>query len=157
MAKEIQTNLFINGQYVPSSSGETLSIYNPSDETLVTDNVQIASEQDVDRAVDAAKKAFPTWRDTKGAKRGAIMLKLADLLEANLEELASLGRCLSSRAKEKSMLTKQFVAQRVASDGPASRACQTVHHERCCDLEVLCWVCWEGCWGVVPAGRGWDV
>lgn len=91
MAKEIQTNLFINGQYVPSSSGDTLAIYNPSDDTLVTDKVQIASEQDVDRAVDAAKKAFPAWRDTKGAKRAAIMLKLADLIEGNLEELASLG------------------------------------------------------------------
>lgn len=101
MSKEIQTNLFINGEYVPSSGGETLAIYNPNDDTLVTDKVQIASEQDVDRAVDAAKKAFPAWRDTKGAKRGAMMLKLADLMEKNLDELASLGECsLQLRVRE---------------------------------------------------------
>jgi len=72
---DIQTNLFINGQYVPSSSKETLSIYSPNDDSLVTDKVQVASEADVDRAVDAAKAAFPAWRDTSGPKRAEIMLK----------------------------------------------------------------------------------
>lgn len=63
-----QTNLFINGKYVPSSSGETLTIYSPNDDSLVTDKVQAASEQDVDAAVAAAKAAFPGWRDTAGRK-----------------------------------------------------------------------------------------
>ncbi|KAF2171573.1 hypothetical protein M409DRAFT_50987 [Zasmidium cellare ATCC 36951] len=87
---DIQTNLFINGQYVPSSSGETLSIYSPNDDSLVSDKVQVAGEKDVDNAVAAAKKAFPAWRDTAGHKRAAIMLKFADLLEANIDKLAKL-------------------------------------------------------------------
>ncbi|KAK3075430.1 hypothetical protein LTR53_001215 [Teratosphaeriaceae sp. CCFEE 6253] len=86
----IQTKLFINGAYCPSSTGETLSIYSPNDDSLVTDAVQVASEADVDRAVDAAKAAFPKWRDTSGAKRAAIMLKFASLLEANVDKLAKL-------------------------------------------------------------------
>ena len=85
-----QTNLFINGKYVPSSTGETLAIHNPNDDSLVTDKVQCASEQDVDSAVAAAKAAFPQWRDTAGHKRAAIMLKFADLLEQNIDKLAHL-------------------------------------------------------------------
>lgn len=77
-------------QYVPSSSGETLSIYSPNDDSLVTDKVQVAGEKDVDNAVAAARKAFPAWRDTAGHKRAAIMLKFADLLEANADKLAKL-------------------------------------------------------------------
>ncbi|EGP88410.1 uncharacterized protein MYCGRDRAFT_41337, partial [Zymoseptoria tritici IPO323] len=76
--------------YVPSSSGETLSIFSPNDDSLVTDKVQVASEQDVDSCVAAARAAFPAWRDTAGHKRAAIMLKFADLLEANIEKLAKL-------------------------------------------------------------------
>lgn len=74
-----QTNLFINGkvglgpnavfsqfsntllQYTPATSGETLSIYSPNDDSLVTDQVQVASEKDVDAAVAAARAAFPAW------------------------------------------------------------------------------------------------
>ncbi|CAK1355356.1 unnamed protein product [Cercospora beticola] len=85
-----QTNLFINGKYVPSSSGETLTIHSPNDDSLVTDKIQAASEADVDTAVAAAKAAFPQWRDTAGHKRAAIMLKFADLLEANVDKLAQL-------------------------------------------------------------------
>ena len=67
-----------------------MSVYNPSDDSLVTDKIQVASETDVDRAVAAAKAAFPSWSDTPGAKRAAIMLKFADLLEANAERLGKL-------------------------------------------------------------------
>ncbi|KAK5123545.1 hypothetical protein LTR85_002583 [Meristemomyces frigidus] len=103
---DIQTNLFINGEYVPSSSGKTLSIYSPNDESLVTDKVQVASESDVDKAVAAAKAAFPAWRDTSGAKRAAIMMKFADLLEKYVDKLAS----LESRAMGQPIsLAKLFV------------------------------------------------
>ena len=50
----------------------------------------MASEKDVDDAVAAAKAAFPKWRAMAGAKRAAIMLKFADLLEKNSEKLAKL-------------------------------------------------------------------
>jgi aldehyde dehydrogenase (NAD+) len=87
----LQTNLFINGSYVPSSTGETLTIHNPADDSLVSDKVQVASEADVDRAVDAARAAFPAWRDLAGHKRAACMFKFAELLEREAGRLAGLG------------------------------------------------------------------
>lgn len=89
---DIQTNLFINGEYAPSSAGETLAIYSPVDDSLVSDSVQVASEADVDRAVAAARAAFPAWRDTAGHKRAKCMLKFAEILERESERLAGLGR-----------------------------------------------------------------
>jgi len=90
MGVDIQTNLFINNEYVPSSTGETLSIYNPSTDELVTDKVQVASEADIDNAVAAAKKAFPLWNGTPAAKRTAIMLKFADLIDSHASSIAKL-------------------------------------------------------------------
>lgn len=91
----IQTNLFINNEYVPSSSGETFSIHNPSDDTLVTDKVQSASEADVDKAVAAARAAFPGWSSKPGLERGAIINRFADLLEKNIPKLAKLeSQCM---------------------------------------------------------------
>ncbi|GAB7331932.1 hypothetical protein MBLNU13_g03854t1 [Cladosporium sp. NU13] len=87
---DIQTNLFINGEYAPSSAGETLAIYSPVDDSLVSDSVQVASEADVDRAVAAARAAFPAWRDTAGHKRAKCMLKFAEILERESERLAGL-------------------------------------------------------------------
>lgn len=85
-----QINLFINGQYRPSSSGETLSIFNPHDDSLVTDKVQVPSEKDIDDAVAAAKAAQPAWAALSGQKRAMIMLKFAELLEKNADRLATL-------------------------------------------------------------------
>jgi hypothetical protein len=108
MSPPIQTNLFINGEYVPSSSGETLSIYSPVDDSLVADNVQVASEADVDRAVAAARAAFPAWRDTAGHKRAKCMLRFADLLERESERLAGLGRFLLSFLSDFSFIAFGF-------------------------------------------------
>lgn len=93
-----ETRLFINGEYIEGTGKEILSIHSPNDDSLVTDKVQVASEQDVDKAVAAAKAAFPKWRDTAGHKRAAIMLKFADLLEANIEKLAKLESAAMGQA-----------------------------------------------------------
>ncbi|PVH72919.1 aldehyde dehydrogenase [Cadophora sp. DSE1049] len=85
-----QTKLFINNEYVPSSTGETLEVYNPADDSLITNTVQIASDADVDTAVAAAKAAFKTWRKTPSTQRAAMMNRYADLLEKHLDEVAKL-------------------------------------------------------------------
>lgn len=85
-----KTDLFINGRYVKSSGSETLTVFSPNDDALVSDQIQAASEEDVAKAVAAAKTALPAWKGMAGAKRGAIMLKFADLLEANVDRLAKL-------------------------------------------------------------------
>ncbi|KAL8954778.1 MAG: hypothetical protein Q9193_007088, partial [Seirophora villosa] len=72
------TGLFINNEFVKSSSGEKITSINPTDETEIT-SVHAASAEDVDTAVAAARKAFKTWRDIVPTERGGLMLKLADL------------------------------------------------------------------------------
>jgi aldehyde dehydrogenase (NAD+) len=79
-------------QYVKAKSGETLSIYNPYDGSLVTSDVQVAGPEDVDDAVAAAKEAYSTgpWSRFTGAQRSACMNRFADLAEKNAERLAYL-------------------------------------------------------------------
>jgi betaine-aldehyde dehydrogenase len=85
----IRRQLFINGEFTDALSGETLASLNPHDNSVIAD-VALAGREDVDRAVLAARKAFPAWSRRPAAERGRILLKLADLIEANAEELARL-------------------------------------------------------------------
>ncbi|GAA4417058.1 putative aldehyde dehydrogenase DhaS [Advenella faeciporci] len=85
----MNTQLFINGQFVPAKNGGTIDVLNPSNGELIT-KVAAAEAEDVDIAVAAAKRAFPSWAATPAAERGRLLLKLADLIEENLEELAQL-------------------------------------------------------------------
>jgi acyl-CoA reductase-like NAD-dependent aldehyde dehydrogenase len=85
----IRHQLFIGGEFVDALNGETLATLNPHDNTPIAD-VALAGAADVDRAVEAASRALPAWRRLAAADRGRILLKLADLIEANAEELARL-------------------------------------------------------------------
>ncbi|CAG9791381.1 unnamed protein product [Diatraea saccharalis] len=91
MKVKFPTQLFINGVFVNSDSGKTLSIVNPSDESEIC-KVQSASVSDVDRAVNAAKKAFEEgeWSKISARERGQLLFKLADLMEQHKEELATI-------------------------------------------------------------------
>jgi len=85
----IRHQLFIGGRFVDALSGETLATLNPHDNSTIAD-VALAGVADVNRAVDAATAALPAWRRLAAADRGRILLKLADLIDANAEELARL-------------------------------------------------------------------
>ena len=85
----VRHQLFINGQFIDSVSGETLATLNPHDNSIITE-VSMAGKEDVDKAVTAAENAFPAWSRMAAMDRGRILLKLADLIEANSEELARL-------------------------------------------------------------------
>ncbi len=83
----LQTDLFINGEFVPSASGGRFATSNPATgETLA--EVAEAGREDLDRAVAAARKAFETgpWADMKPRERGRILIKAADLLFSRAEE-----------------------------------------------------------------------
>ena len=85
----IRHQLFIGGNFVDAASGETLTSVNPHDNSSIAD-VAMAGKADVDRAVAAAQAAFPAWSRMGAGERGRVLLKLADRIEANLEELARL-------------------------------------------------------------------
>ncbi|KAI1105959.1 aldehyde dehydrogenase [Jackrogersella minutella] len=83
--------LYINDEYVKSSKGETIPTINPVTEEQIC-APQAATEEDVDRAVKAARAAFkhPSWKQLGGAKRGLLLNKLADLMEQHGETLAAI-------------------------------------------------------------------
>ncbi|WP_027725052.1 aldehyde dehydrogenase family protein [Tuberibacillus calidus] len=83
--------LYIGGKWVESASGKTFDTLNPATgEVLAT--VYEAGEEDVNRAVEAARKAFDEgpWSKMSAASRSRLIYKLADLMEAHSEELAQL-------------------------------------------------------------------
>ena len=85
----VRHQLFINGQFVEAESGETLPTFNPHDNSIITE-VSMAGRADVDKAVAAAHAAFPAWSRMAAMDRGRLLLKLADLIERDAEELARL-------------------------------------------------------------------
>ncbi|WP_321874215.1 aldehyde dehydrogenase family protein [Burkholderia ubonensis] len=85
----MQTQLFIDGRFVPAISGESLATLNPHDNTVIAD-VAMAGRPDVDRAVAASRRAFPAWSRMSAMSRGRLLLKLADAIDANAERLARL-------------------------------------------------------------------
>jgi aldehyde dehydrogenase (NAD+) len=85
----IQNKLFINGEFVESQSGKTFEVLNPFDNSVIT-NVSEAQEEDIDKAVIAAREAFPSWRDMSAMDRGHLLLKLADAIEKDSSYLSKL-------------------------------------------------------------------
>ncbi|WP_332698244.1 CoA-acylating methylmalonate-semialdehyde dehydrogenase [Halalkalibacter lacteus] len=87
-----QTNLlknFINGEWVESSSRNTLEVPNPATGEIVA-TVPISAKVDVDQAVNAANEAFITWKKTPVPKRARIFFKYHTLLSDHHDELAKL-------------------------------------------------------------------
>lgn len=82
--------LFINGEFV-NGSGRPLNTINPHDESVIC-SVETATADDVDKAIKAAKKAFEEgeWSKISARERGALLFKLADLMEEHKEELATI-------------------------------------------------------------------
>ena len=90
MAKYIKERygLLIDGQWVDAENGETFVTTNPAsgEQLAVCAN---ASPADVDRAVQAARKAFPAWAAKSPADRAALLLKIADKIDERAQELAA--------------------------------------------------------------------
>lgn len=89
MQKPIDQNykLYVDGKWVDSKDGKTFKAYCPANgEELAT--CANASKEDVDMAVDAAQKAFKTWKDVSPQDRAAVLLKIADLIDETTEKLA---------------------------------------------------------------------
>ncbi len=79
---------YINGGFI-SVSDNFLDVVNPFTERKIAEVVD-SNAKDVDHAVNAAKKAFDSWRKTTPAERAGLFLKMADLIEANKGRLAKL-------------------------------------------------------------------
>jgi acyl-CoA reductase-like NAD-dependent aldehyde dehydrogenase len=81
--------LFIDGTSTEALDGATLDVLNPHNGTVLA-KVAEAGEADVDRAVEAATRAFPAWSSLAASERGRRLLRLADAIEAHTDEFAQL-------------------------------------------------------------------
>jgi len=82
-----QRQMFIGGEWLAAAEGETQEIVNPATGEVIAE-VGKGSEEDVNRAVAAARQAFEeTWSETTPGERGLMLLKLADAVEQNADEL----------------------------------------------------------------------
>jgi acyl-CoA reductase-like NAD-dependent aldehyde dehydrogenase len=87
----IRWQMFIDGEFVPAADGRTFATVSPRDGRELA-QVARGDGEDVDRAVRAARRAFDRgdWALADPAQRGRVLVALADLIVANLEELALL-------------------------------------------------------------------
>lgn len=119
----------INGQSVPAQSGETFESISPVDLSLLV-TVAKGGRADIDAAVQAANTAFKTWSKTPGKERRAILIKVAEAIEARAEEIA-FAECLDtgqalrfmSKAAIRGAANFRFFADQAptAEDGQALR------------------------------------
>ena len=91
MATMTKTKLqnFIDGEFVDAADGATEEVTNPANGEAIAE-MPLSNEEDVNRAVGAAKRAFGEWSVTPPGERATALLKLADLIEEHADELSDL-------------------------------------------------------------------
>src|SRR6266705_7021379 len=95
---------WIGGRLVAGESGRSGPVYNPATGRQ-TGAVDFATVEEVDAAVQAARDAFPAWRQTSLAKRAELFFRIRELLHARREEMAAIltrehGKVLSDALGE---------------------------------------------------------
>ena len=91
MATMAKTKLqnFIDGEFVDAADGATEEVTNPANGEGIAE-MPLSTEEDVDRAVAAAKRAFAGWAATPPGERATALFKLADAIEEHADELSDL-------------------------------------------------------------------
>ena len=94
MSQVTTVDNFIGGHFVPPTGEQYISVLNPAvtpdDSTAVIGNCAVSTEQDVNMAVEAAKKALPGWSKMTIKARAAIMMKFHSIIQRESEALAQL-------------------------------------------------------------------
>jgi len=85
----MREQILVGGQWINADGGSTLTVENPATGDLLG-TVPDAGAAETRRAIEAASKALPAWRAKTAAERATLLHKLADLILANQEELASI-------------------------------------------------------------------
>jgi 1-pyrroline dehydrogenase len=103
---------FVGGEFVDAVEGGTMEVLNPATGETIAE-VPSGTQADVDRAVEAAKKALPEWLETTPQERAEALLKLAAAIDEHAEELAELesqnvGKPLSSARDEMPVSADNF-------------------------------------------------
>ena len=120
--------LFINGEWRDAEGGKTIATTNPATGAHLA-NLAEGSEKDVDDAVKAARTAFASWRHSQPTERAAILNKIADIIDANADLLATVETMDNGKPiRETSNIDVPFAAEHfryfagaiIADEGKAS-------------------------------------
>jgi betaine-aldehyde dehydrogenase len=98
-------SLFIDGNWVAAADGACSQVVNPSDATVISE-VDVATDGQVQDAIAAARRAFDTtdWPRRPAGERAALLDRIADLIERDLEEMARLETLNTGKAMRESRL-----------------------------------------------------
>src|SRR5215471_3592760 len=104
--------LYINGKYEDPRSTATIDVIDPATTDVIA-TVPDADAQDVDRAVQAARRAFDEgpWKDATAQERGRVLLKLAEIVRRRAGELAE----IETRNSGKPIVESEFDMADVAT------------------------------------------
>jgi len=99
---------FIDGEWVESSTGETFEDRNPADTREVVAIFQKSGKDDVNGAVDAAKRAFERWRLVPAPRRAELVFRAAEMLAERKEEYSrdmtrEMGKVTSRQKRPRSL------------------------------------------------------
>jgi len=107
-----RAQMLIDGSWVDSVSGKDIAVENPGNRRIIA-SIPAGNAEDVDRAVKAATRAFPGWSRTVPRERGRLLQKIADAVEARIEELARIvaeetGNAIRTQARPASCSARNF-------------------------------------------------
>ncbi len=89
MTSPAPRRMWIDGEWVEAVSGATLEVRDPATDEVIA-QVPAADARDVQRAVAAARRAFPGWRDTTAQERGRVLFRIAEAIRSRAAALAEL-------------------------------------------------------------------
>jgi acyl-CoA reductase-like NAD-dependent aldehyde dehydrogenase len=85
----LKNQMWIGGKWVTPAKGETFPTYNPATGEVIA-QIPLASQQNIDNAVAAARQAYTTWSQLKQSERSAFVMKISAAIKEHIEELAKL-------------------------------------------------------------------
>ena len=125
--------MLLGGERVASASGETIAVENPANRSVVA-HVPRAGAEDVDRAVAGGQRGLRHLAQRGARERGRMLLRIAEALEARIEEMARLialetGNALRTQARPEATVTADIfryfgglAGETQGRDHPAGRA-----------------------------------
>ena len=80
---------FIDGEFTTGEDLNTLAVINPADQSVLAE-LPVATQSEMDKAIDSAKQAFVTWRNVAVPERARLMMRYSNLLKEHHDELAEI-------------------------------------------------------------------
>ncbi len=84
-----QVQLFINGEFVHSKSDKLIPVTDPATQNVIA-QVPCATMDEMAQAIESAKTAFKTWKETPVSERARLMMRFAQLLKDHQAEIADI-------------------------------------------------------------------